>query len=166
MKPASTVGDVRFRTVAGGPVAYGFWQENRVQIADLITRSLVTVGPEAWISEAARQMAEANVGSVVVMDGEEPIGIVTDRDLTLLQQNGVEDRRIEEVMTTSPLAVRAGTDIEQCIGRMSEHRVRRTIVIDEDGKPLGVVSLDDIVIHLSNTLDKVASLMRAQIVGA
>ncbi|HEY7472964.1 MAG TPA: CBS domain-containing protein [Gemmatimonadota bacterium] len=131
-------------------------------IEDLITRAPVTVSRGSHISLAARRMAESDVGSVVVVDGREPIGIITDRDIALHMAAGVEDARVEEMMTAHPVAVERGTDVEQCIEKMGSHEVRRILVLDEDDELEGVVSLDDIVIHLSNTLEKAAGLIRAE----
>jgi CBS domain-containing protein len=109
-------------------------------------------------------MGEADVGSVVVVvDGDDPVGILTDRDIALYLAGGVEDSRVEEVMTSHPVSVERGTDVEQCIERMGSHEVRRVLVLDENGHLEGVVSLDDIVMHLSNTLEKAAALIRAEV---
>lgn len=134
-------------------------------IEDLIRRSPVTVPKGARLSEAARRMGEADVGSViVVVDDREAIGILTDRDLALHMAAGVEDARVEEVMTAHPVSVRQGTDVEQCIERMEANEVRRILVLDEEGELVGVVSLDDVLMHLSAALGKVAGLIRAEVV--
>lgn len=132
-------------------------------IEDLITRAPVTVPKGSRITQAARRMGEADVGSVVVLDGNDPVGILTDRDIALYLAGGVDDPGVEEVMTSHPVSVERGTDVEQCIERMGTHEVRRILVFDEKGHLEGVVSLDDIVMHLSNTLEKAAALIRAEV---
>jgi CBS domain-containing protein len=133
-------------------------------IEDLITRSPVTVPKGAHVSLAARRMAESDVGSIVVVeDGKDPAGILTDRDVALHMAGGVEDARVEDVMTARPVSVSRGTDVEQCIEKMGTHEVRRILVLDENGDLEGVVSLDDIVMHLSNMLGRAASLIRAEV---
>jgi len=135
-----------------------------VLIEDLITRAPVTVPKGSRISLAARRMAESDVGSaVVVVDAKEPVGILTDRDIALHMGGGVEDPCVEDVMTAHPVAVERGADVEQCIEKMGSHEVRRILVLDENGDLEGVVSLDDIVMHLSNTLGKAAALIRAEV---
>lgn len=136
-----------------------------MRIEDLITRSPVTVPRGAMVSEAADRMAETNVGSVVVLDGALPVGIVTDRDLALHLAGGARDTTVDDIMTTFPVSVDRSTDVEACIERMDAHGVRRILVLDEDEELLGVVSLDDIVIHLSNVLSRAGSLIRAEVVG-
>jgi len=133
-------------------------------IEDLITRAPVTVPKGSHISHAARRMGESDVGSVVVVvDEKEPVGILTDRDIALQVASGPEDARVEEVMTAHPVSVERGTDVEQCIERMGSHEVRRILVLDQNGELVGVVSLDDIVMHLSNTLEQAAALIRAEV---
>lgn len=135
-------------------------------IEDLITRSPATIRVGQRLSEAAARMAERGVGSVVVTgEGEDPVGIVTDRDVALWMSEGVEDAMVEEVMSANPLAVDRSTDVETCIEKMDAHGVRRILVLNEDEDLVGVVSLDDIVIHLSNVLSKAGDLIRAEVVG-
>jgi CBS domain-containing protein len=134
-----------------------------VLIEDLITRAPVTVPKGSRLSQAAKRMGEADVGSVVVMDEDDPVGILTDRDIALFLAGGVEDPRVDEVMTAHPVAVERGTDVEQCIEKMGAQEIRRILVLDESGRLEGVVSLDDIVMHLSNTLEKAATLIRAEV---
>jgi CBS domain-containing protein len=134
-----------------------------VLIEDLITRAPVTVPKGSRLSQAAQRMGEADVGSVVVMDEDDPVGILTDRDIALFLAQGVEDPRVDEVMTAQPVAVERGTDVEQCIEKMGAQEIRRILVLDESGRLEGVVSLDDIVMHLSNTLEKAAALIRAEV---
>lgn len=137
-----------------------------MRIEDLITRSPVTVPRGTMLSEAADRMAETNVGSVVVVqDDREPVGIVTDRDLALHLAGGVRETTVDDIMTTFPVSVDRSTDVEACIERMDTHGVRRILVLDQDEELLGVVSLDDIVIHLSNVLARAGSLIRSEVVG-
>ena len=133
-------------------------------IEDLITRAPVTVPTGSHLSLAARRMADSDVGSIVVVDdSQEPIGIMTDRDIALHMASGVEDAGVEDVMTPQPVSVSRGTDVEQCIDRMGSHEVRRILVLDEEGRLVGVVSLDDILMHLSNMLGRTAGLIRAEV---
>lgn len=134
-------------------------------IEDLITRSPVTVHRDARLSEAAERMDEHDVGSVVVVDdARRPVGVVTDRDIALHMADGVEDPTVERIMSLGPVTVDRNADVEACVERMEGGEVRRIVVLDDEGQVLGVVSLDDVVIHLANTLDRVARLIRAELV--
>lgn len=131
---------------------------------DLITRRPALVKKGDPLSKAAGVMAERDVGSVIVANGDgSVVGILTDRDLALHMAGGVEDALIEDVMTPHPVSVDAECDVEACLERMAENRVRRVVVMDPEGRPKGVVSLDDVLVHLGNTFDRAAALIRAEI---
>ncbi|HKY60430.1 MAG TPA: CBS domain-containing protein [Gemmatimonadota bacterium] len=138
-------------------------------VEDLITRSPVTVGRTDSVAEAALHMKEGDVGSVVVVDEDgDIVGIVTDRDIaTRLVAEDLPARTtpVNEIMTIMPLCVGRGLDIEQALKKMEVHGVRRIPVLDEGNELVGVVSLDDILIHLGKTFGVAAALVRAEVAG-
>lgn len=131
---------------------------------DLITRAPVLVDSDEPLREAARRMRDADVGSVVVMEGGEPIGILTDRDVAMFMAADVIDVPVEIVMTRHPVSISAHADVEMCLERMEAHAVRRILIV-EDGRLIGVVSLDDILMHLGYLMGKASALVRTEIVG-
>jgi CBS domain-containing protein len=137
-----------------------------VLVENLIRRAPVVVGPEASLAEAARRMAETDVGSVLVTERRDVLGILTDRDLALAIGNGgTPATSVRVVMTAAPLTVQSGTDVEACLERMAEHAVRRVPVTARDGRLLGVISLDDVLLHLAHVVGRAASVVRSEIVG-
>jgi CBS domain-containing protein len=129
---------------------------------DLITRAPVVLPLGSSLSEAARRMRDAAVGSIVVMDGGRPAGILTDRDVTLFLAGQIEDALVEEVMTSNPASIPAMGDVGMCLDRMEEEGVRRILIV-EDATLVGVISLDDIVMHLAYLLGKASSLIRREV---
>ncbi|HUP01430.1 MAG TPA: CBS domain-containing protein [Gemmatimonadota bacterium] len=129
---------------------------------DLITRAPVLVHREATLADAVRRMRDADVGSVVVAEKEEPVGILTDRDVALHLGRGPDGWLVEDVMTPTPVSIPAEADVELCLDRMEEHGIRR-ILIMEGFTIVGVVSLDDILMHLGYLMGKASSLIRAEI---
>jgi CBS domain-containing protein len=133
-------------------------------IEDLITRAPVTIRQGSRLSDVAGQMARMDVGSVVVVtDTRNPVGIITDRDIALFMANEVRDIQVDQVMSPHPVCVPRGMDVEQCMERMRDSHVRRILVLDEDGDLLGVVSLDDILIHMAEMLSRAGSLIRVEV---
>ncbi|HEU4463808.1 MAG TPA: CBS domain-containing protein, partial [Gemmatimonadota bacterium] len=133
-------------------------------IEDLITRAPVTIREGSRLSQVAGQMARMDVGSVVVVtDTKDPVGIITDRDIALFMADGVADIKVEQIMSPHPVFVPRGTDVEECIERMRDSQVRRILVLDEDGDLIGVVSLDDIMMHVADMLGRAGSLIRAEV---
>jgi CBS domain-containing protein len=138
-------------------------------VEDLITRSPVTVARGDSVAEAALQMKESDVGSVVVLgEAGEVVGIVTDRDIAIrlvAQELPAETTPVDEIMTLMPLCIGRGLDVEQALKKMEIHGVRRIPVLDEGNDLVGVVSLDDILIHLGKTFGVAAALVRAEVAG-
>ena len=138
-------------------------------VEDLITRSPVTVGREDSVAEAALHMKEADVGSVVVLgEAGDVVGIVTDRDVAVrlvAEELPADTTPVDMIMTIMPLCIDRRMDVEQALKKMEVHGVRRIPVLDEGNELLGVVSLDDILIHLGKTFGVAAALIRAEVAG-
>jgi CBS domain-containing protein len=110
-----------------------------------MTESVVTASPDCTVREVAEIMRERNVGSVVLVDAERPIGFVTDRDLALsVIADGrdfgdhVADHASAPVITAEP-----GMDVEEAAELMVRHAVRRLVVVDAE-RLTGIVTLDDL----------------------
>ncbi|WP_163553307.1 CBS domain-containing protein [Candidatus Frankia alpina] len=106
----------------------------------------VTVPREMSIVEAARRMDVQGVGSLLVMDGEDLVGIVTDRDLALrsLRRRIPFDGRVEAVMTRGVVTLDVDADPADVVRMFREHTVRRLPVTD-NGRVIGLIALDDVV---------------------
>ena len=143
--------------------------------------NVVTAAPDASIREVARAMVDRTVGSVVIVEDGKPVGIVTDRDLAvrLLVEEGPAnvfdgdrdpaDLVAADVMTADPLVVAVGDELPRVLHHMNEAGARRVPVVDDDGSVAGIVTLDDVVIHLagesthvSAQLDNVAGVIRSE----
>jgi CBS domain-containing protein len=116
-----------------------------VLIREVMTESVVTAPPECTVRQVAELMRERNVGSVVLVERERPIGFVTDRDLTLsVLADGrdfgdhVADHASAPVITAEP-----GMDVEEAAELMVRHGVRRLVVVDSE-RLTGIVTLDDL----------------------
>jgi CBS domain-containing protein len=105
------------------------------------------IAPTASMFEALQLMAEKNIGSLIVKDGEAIVGIVTERDyarkIVLLGRTSPQTR-VREVMSSSVMFVSPHHTTEQCMALMTENRLRHLPVM-EDGKLLGIVSIGDLV---------------------
>jgi CBS domain-containing protein len=124
------------------------------QLATIGTRQVVTVLETTSVADIAHRMHETSVGSVVVMQGSRPVGIVTDRDLVLR----VLYRRADPLKTTAkdvmsaPLAtISEGEDALSAASIMREKQVRRLPVVRKDGSLAGIICMDDLIHHLSRT---------------
>jgi len=111
-------------------------------------------------------MHDRKVGTLVVLnDDRVPVGIVTDRDLTvrvLAEGRDGTQTAVAEVMTSSPKTVSEGTPIEDALGLMRVGSFRRVPVLDADGRLAGLLSLDDILDLLAEEFQDIGRLLRQE----
>ncbi|WP_217145039.1 CBS domain-containing protein [Streptomyces sp. AC627_RSS907] len=115
-------------------------------VKDVMTPGVTAVRPDSSLVEAARLMRAQNIGDVVVADGQDVVGLLTDRDITVRAvAEGVDPMAVDvrSVCTAGPLVVAPDDPVEDAVALMREHAVRRLPVV-EDGLPVGVVSLGDL----------------------
>ncbi|WP_395823498.1 CBS domain-containing protein [Collimonas sp.] len=106
-----------------------------------------TILPSAKVFDAIRMMADKSVGALLVTEGEQIVGIVTERDYArkmVLLGRSSNDTCVRDIMTRSVMYVRLDDTNEQCMALMTENRLRHLPVLD-DGKLVGVISIGDLV---------------------
>ena len=117
----------------------------------LASSPIVKIGPEASVQEAAKLMREKGVGALLVEKEGTPAGILTERDLVykvLAEARDPASLKIEELMTPAPLlTIPEDATVEEAAALMAKKRVRRLIVVDSEGKPTGIITATDIVLH-------------------
>jgi CBS domain-containing protein len=110
-------------------------------------------------------MKEESVGSVIIEDDDRPVGIVTDRDLVvsvLEPRSDPSEVTAADVMTGTPVTVGLEEGIFDAIEVMNEHSIRRLPVVDSDGDIAGIVTLDDLVVMLTDELDDLSGIIEAE----
>jgi len=111
-------------------------------------REVISLGPEATLLEALELMADKNVGAILVLDAQGSVlGIFSERDFTrkiIIRGRSIEATKVGEIMTSHVLYVELGTTTSDCMNLMTEKRVRHLPVL-EGGKPVGIVSIGDVV---------------------
>jgi CBS domain-containing protein len=116
-----------------------------VLIREIMTESVVTAVPSANVREVAELMRERNVGSVVLVEGDKPVGFVTDRDLTLsvLADGRDAGDRASDHASSPVITAEPSMDVEEGAELMVRHGVRRLVIVD-GGRLRGIVTLDDL----------------------
>ena len=124
-----------------------------MKLADVHGKAPVTIRPEATIGEAAQLMDQKAVGSVIVMDGELVVGIVTDRDLVVraLARRVPTHARIDSVMSTDVVTIDGEADVRDACRIFAEHPFRRLPVVSGHGV-VGMITVDDLTFILVNDL--------------
>jgi CBS domain-containing protein len=114
-----------------------------------MTPEPVTVASTSSLEQAARRMRDAGIGNVIIMDGEQITGILTDRDIVVRAVAEGWDPASTPVgeVASRDLTTVAPTDpLESAVALMRERSVRRLPVV-EDGRPIGIVSLGDLAVE-------------------
>jgi CBS domain-containing protein len=106
-----------------------------------------TVRANATVLDALKLMAEKDIGSVLVMDRDKLVGIITERDYArkgILTGRLAKDTPVRETMSRNVLTVTPAYTVQQCMALMSERGIRHLPVV-EDNRVLGVLSIRDLV---------------------
>lgn len=109
--------------------------------------AVYTIGPDAPVLDAIRQMAERSIGALLVMRAGELIGIVTERDYArkvILKGRSSKDTPVAEIMSASPISVDPAASVDECMRLCTDQRVRH-LPVTENGRVVGVVSIGDLV---------------------
>jgi len=130
----------------------------------ICTRTVVTAADGESVLDIARRMAEHHVGTVVVVnDNAEPVGIVTDRDLTLrciAAELAPAATPVSEIMTREVRTTDESTPIKQALRTMAGAGTRRLVVTGAGGKVAGLLSVDDFVKLLGEEATSLSEIVR------
>ena len=119
-------------------------------VSDLLksrARELITISPEQSVLDAIKVLAQHDIGAAVVMSGDQMAGIFSERDYTrkvILKGRASDTTRVEEIMTPRVVCVSPRTSTRECMQLMTDKQIRHLPVLDE-GRPIGMVSIRDIV---------------------
>lgn len=106
-----------------------------------------TVSPQTRVFDALKAMADKDVGALVVMEGEQVVGIFSERDYArkiILQGKSSKETSVKEIMAKKVLYASPDMTVEECMAVMTDKRIRHLPVM-EGGKVVGVISIGDVV---------------------
>jgi CBS domain-containing protein len=118
-----------------------------MKVAEVMSRGVDPVDPAATVQAAATQMAELDVGAVLVGTPERIEGILTDRDIILrlvVDGRNPAEAAVRDVMSATIFSCREDDSVEAAFAEMRERQIRRMPVLDEAGRPIGIVTLSDL----------------------
>ena len=133
------------------------------RLKDFATDTVVVADPETTALAAAKLMRTHHVGALVVVDGLEsnrPIGIVTDRDLVLaLMAEGLDPEVFTagDIMSVELVTANSELDAMDAVQLMRANRLRRIVIVDDDGRLAGIVSMEDLLELLTRELAALAA---------
>lgn len=116
-------------------------------LLDTKGRHVIGIAPDASVFEAIKLMADKAVGALLVLEGGELRGIITERDYArkvIIKNRSSQTTRVAEIMTTGLTTASSEQSINECMAMMTERNIRHLPVVD-DGMVVGVISMRDLV---------------------
>lgn len=116
-----------------------------MKVKDLMSTSIICVKPDTSLSQVAKQMRQADVGSIPVCDDRSQVlGIITDRDIVVRALSSDEGSKMAgDVMTKNPVTANPNMDMHEATLLMAKHQIRRLPVV-ENNRLLGMLSMADV----------------------
>jgi CBS domain-containing protein len=140
---------------------------NVSQIMERKGSQVVSVARQAPVLEAIRVMAEHHIGAVLVMEGDQLLGILSERDYArkvILQGRSSHDTAVAVIMSSPVVCVGPHDSVAECMSIMTEKHIRHLPVIDNE-RVIGVVSIGDLVKELIEEQKQEISLLQQYIAG-
>jgi CBS domain-containing protein len=119
-----------------------------MKIAELMTKDVQTVTPDTDLVTVAKQMKSLDVGVIPVVEGQQLVGLITDRDIVIraiAAGVAVEQAQVREYMSPSPTTVSPNDSVQDAAEIMAREQIRRLPVV-EGGKLVGIVSIGDVAV--------------------
>lgn len=135
-----------------------------MKITEGMRKAGLSVGPACTLQQAAEVMECNAVGALAVVEDDRAVGIVTDRDLVrrAVAAGVAPDARIDSVMSTPVVTIGADADLREAFGIFEKQAIRR-LVVERDGRFVGVISADDLLIDLAADLAAVVRPIGAEV---
>ena len=126
-----------------------------ITIANVMTKSVISVDASLTINEAAKMMEDAKVGAVIVMENNLPVGIVTDRDFSVKVVSHAYQitSPVKQIMSSPLVSINSDETVRMAADLMHDRRIRKLPVID-DGKIVGIITATDIVNLLAVSVEE------------
>jgi CBS domain-containing protein len=126
-----------------------------------------TISKESTVLDSLELMAEKRIGSLVVIEDGQVIGIFTERDYARKvgpERRKAEETRIEEVMTKELITINPKQTVNECMILMTNNHIRHLPVID-DGRLVGIISVGDVVKDIIEELEFHVEQLKSYITG-
>ena len=118
-------------------------------VKSLMTKRVLTIESKETVLEGAKLMSQKEVGDLIVVDNEMPVGIVTERDFVrrIMARGKALDTKISDVMSSPLVTISPDASVKEAARKMVKHRIRRLPVL-KDHKLVGIIVVSDFARHL------------------
>jgi CBS domain-containing protein len=124
-----------------------------MQLSDIMTRKICDIPADANLTEAAQRMRSLDIGALPVRDGNQLVGMITDRDIAIraiAEGRDPQKTRVTEAMTPDVFFCFDDDDVQTAMQIMEERQIRRLLVVDRSSQSVGIVSLGDLAIRIED----------------
>jgi CBS domain-containing protein len=125
-------------------------------VAQLMDTRVRTLDPDVTVREVARKMAKESTDCVVLVQGERPLGVITERDLVIkILGDDLDPDKVlaRDIMSTALITISPKASMSDAAKLMSEYKIRRLLVVDEEGSLVGIARADDLAKVLARQKD-------------
>lgn len=129
-----------------------------MRVKDVMTRGVISVGSDASVAAAAKVMKDKNIGTVLVIDGHDVKGLVTDRAIVTRVVGEDKDPRtvpVKTIMTRDIITCSEESDIVDAARILAENKIRRMPVTNENHELVGIVSVSDIALKIKPCVESI-----------
>lgn len=126
------------------------------------------VSPDATVYEALEKIADKNIGALLVMNGDEVVGILSERDYArkiILKARSSKQTKVREIMNSPAITIRTNSSVDEAMQVMSDHHIRHLPVLNDSGKLAGVISIGDLVKYIISSHETTIQHLHSYIAG-
>jgi CBS domain-containing protein len=119
-----------------------------IHTQEYMTSPVITASTTDSVLDVAALMNKHNIGSVVIVDDKSLAGIITERDIirkVVSEKKSPESTNAKEIMTSTVVTVTEDASVMDISGEMKKHSMRRIVVVDENNKPIGIITSRDLI---------------------
>ncbi len=123
------------------------------QVRDIYHKGVILCKPDAPLQEVVRVMADTEVHAVMVAEreGEPPLGVISHTDAIAHYGENIAAIQAQDVMSTDVISILEDITVDEAAQKLLESKIHRLLVIDQEGRPLGILSTTDIVREMRGT---------------
>jgi CBS domain-containing protein len=123
------------------------------QVRDIYHKGLILCRPDTLLQEVVRVMADTEIHAVMVTEreGDSAVGVVSHTDAIAHYGEDLTAIQARDVMTANVISISEDATVEEAARKLLESHIHRLLVVDEEGKPLGILSTTDIIREMRGT---------------
>jgi CBS domain-containing protein len=128
---------------------------DKISVRDIMTKSVIVVDSTITVNDAAKLMEDVKVGSIIVMENNIPVGIVTDRDFVvkIVAHAYQISTSVKQIMSTPLIVIGPDESVWMVVDLMYTRGIRKLPIVEDD-KVIGIITATDLVNHLAISTDE------------